>query len=257
MSRNLVDLALGEIMPLLDHFHDPLNQERRWRGFHSYWASAIVTQLSQTLPPGYYAEPQVNAGLQLETGVGAWDENKDGAREDRAVATMAYAACKPALVFPVDFAGLEEYAALVFHEDGGARLVGAIELVSPANKDRTSHRDAFIRKCATFLQEGVSLMIVDVVNRRSGNFHAELVRTLSPQSPLAELADADQLYAVAYRVAAANPDGLPQIESWPIELRVGLPLPTLPLWIDSDLAVPVHLEQTYQASCATLRIKVA
>src|SRR5438067_9903110 len=37
----------------------------------------------------------------------------------------------------------DKYEVRVYEAEGGARLVAAIELVSPANKDRESHRAAF------------------------------------------------------------------------------------------------------------------
>jgi len=32
-------------------------------------------------------------------------------------------------------------------------------------------------------------------------------------------------------------------------------LPTLPLWLASNLAVPLELEQTYEETCQVLRIR--
>jgi hypothetical protein len=36
-------------MPLLDHFHPPINQRRSWEGFHGLWAAALVS-IGQSLP---------------------------------------------------------------------------------------------------------------------------------------------------------------------------------------------------------------
>ena len=36
-------------MPLLDHFHPPLSEQRYWEGFHSTWASSIAHQLNDQL----------------------------------------------------------------------------------------------------------------------------------------------------------------------------------------------------------------
>ena len=52
---------------------------------------------------------------------------------------------------------------LLFNREAGPTLAGAIALVSPANKDRPAHRDAFVSKCATYLQQveaGETLVIV-------------------------------------------------------------------------------------------------
>lgn len=54
-------------MPLLDHFHPPLHGPRRWEGFPHAWATLIAQQLNQvTLPPGYFAEPEISVGPELE-----------------------------------------------------------------------------------------------------------------------------------------------------------------------------------------------
>jgi hypothetical protein len=63
----------------------------------------------------------------------------------------------------------------VFSTSAGPILVGAVELVSPANKDRASHREAFVTKCASYLQQGIGLVIADVVTERRANLHAELL----------------------------------------------------------------------------------
>jgi hypothetical protein len=54
-------------------------------------------------------------------------------------------------------------ASQYFNTEAGPVLVGAIELVSPANKDRSTHRDAFVSKCETYLRQGIGLVIIDVV----------------------------------------------------------------------------------------------
>ena len=53
-------------------------------------------------------------------------------------------------------------------------LAAAIELVSPSNRDRPEARRAFVAKCASYLQRGAGLVIVDVVTDRLANLHEEL-----------------------------------------------------------------------------------
>ncbi len=42
----------------------------------------------------------------------------------------------------------------VYNASGGRTRVGAIELISPANKDRPEARDAFVAKCESLLAAG-------------------------------------------------------------------------------------------------------
>ena len=238
-------------MPLLDHFHPPLKEERHWEGMHSAWANAIVMQLNDAvLPTKYFAEPHVKLGAPVEIDVATWERDRpSGHDENGGVATMVYAPPEPAIALAVDFSELDTFEIQV-REEGGLQLVAAIELVSPANKDRATHRQAFVRKCATYLQEGISVIIVDVVTKRSANLHAELIEELAPNVTV-DLHEEDALYAVAYRSHPAN-----QVHAWPKRLELGQALPTLPLWLSDILAVPVDLDRSYLAACKALRIRI-
>ena len=46
------------------------------------------------------------------------------------------------------------------------------------------------------------------------------------------------------------------MEVWPERLAVGAALPTLPLWLDVDVCLPLRLEDSYMATCESLRIAV-
>jgi hypothetical protein len=237
-------------MPLLDHFHKPLSIRHPWTSVHSAWANAIVQQLNQDLLPSrYYALPTTQIGGRFEIDVATVDEEPGSS--DSQGGTLVWAPSKPAIVFPVDFADLDTFEVHVMDEESG-QLVAAIELVSPANKDRVSAREAFIYKCAALLQRGVSVTIVDVVTERKANLAAELVELLhgNPETRLGKT----ELYAVACRVAEASLGT--QLELWPELLRVGNELPTLPLWIGPAFSVPLDLEQSYSAACGTLRLSV-
>jgi len=45
-----------------------------------------------------------------------------------------------------------------------------------------------------------------------------------------------------------------RLETWNHALAVGQPLPTLPLWLATDLAVPLDLDSSYEETCRILRI---
>jgi len=127
----------------------------------------------------------------------------------------------------------------------------SLTLISPANKDRPEHRLAFLLKCAGYLQGGVSLVVVDVVTERHQNLHGELMQLLrlTEASPWSE---DTFLYAVAYRTTKQKDQW--QMETWKERLALGVALPTLPLWLTSNLAVPVELEPSYEETSGGLRI---
>jgi hypothetical protein len=53
-------------MPLLDHFHPPLSDRRHWYAFHNSWATYISSQLNAMLPEGYFAEANVQFGVEID-----------------------------------------------------------------------------------------------------------------------------------------------------------------------------------------------
>ena len=165
-------------MPLLDHFHPPLHGPRRWEGFHHAWATFLAQQLNQeTLPPDYFAEPEISLGPELEIDVATLERTRPG-RQDEGGTTIVWSPPRPRFAVTVDFAHLESYEVRVYQDVGGAELRAAIELVSPANKDRAGSRRTFAAKCAGYLQHGIGILIVDVVTARSANLHAELFDVL-------------------------------------------------------------------------------
>ena len=83
-------------------------------------------------------------------------------------------AAAPQIAAKVDFARLDSSEIRIYQNIGGAELRGAIELVSPGNKDRAGSRLTFAAKCAGYLKHGIGLVIVDVVTARTANLHAEI-----------------------------------------------------------------------------------
>jgi hypothetical protein len=246
----------GAVMPLLDHFHPPLKGQRPWEGVHSEWAGAIARQLNRKpLPKQYFAIPHIHFGgrVEIDAATVEYDAVQASAEEAGGTATAVWAPPRPTLETEVDFVDLDVIEMRVYDEKEGLRLVAAVELVSPANKDREEHREAFVVKCAAYLQEGVSLIVVDVVTERTANLHRQLVDLLklSGASNGREFPD---LYAVAYRTFTTDRKG--RLQGWEEPLAVGRILPTLPLWISPDVVVPVDLESSYRETCEGLRIRL-
>jgi hypothetical protein len=104
-------------------------------------------------------------------------------------------------------------------------LVAAIELVSPANKDRAEPRQAFVAKCAALLRKGVAMSLVDLVMMRRFNLYSQLMefvgypdQTMSIENP--------PIYAASCRWPTKCTRA--RFEAWSHALVVGQPLPTLP-----------------------------
>jgi hypothetical protein len=204
-------------MPLRDPFHPPLYPRRHWQSFHAGWASTIAQRLNSThLPPRFYAEPEVH--FRPES--------------------------------PIMLRGS---ASVLVHKESAAStantVVASVEWISEANKDRSGSRELFLLKCPNYLRSGVCVALVDVVtNRRSNLLHALLER-LAPETVQPEL---PPLYAATLR--AETPERQPRVESWFEPLALGEVLPSLPLWLTRELAVPLELEHTYEQTRENLRI---
>jgi len=238
-------------MPLRDHFALPFRAYWPWDGFNSAWANAIVAHLNQSLPPRFYAIAHIQRGTRFEIDVAMLEDQSNVGLARGGVQTAVWAPPKPPLVTPVDFTCADVFEVQVYYDEDGPRLVAAVELVSPANKNRPSYRRAFTIKCASYLQENVALVVIDVVTERQASFHAELM-ALIQGSAQAHWQSPTNLSAVAYRTLDAEQES--RLEIWPESLAIGEELPTMPLWLGTDIALALDLEQTYQATCDTLRI---
>lgn len=104
-------------------------------------------------------------------------------------------------------------------------------------------------KCAGLLRERVSVVIVDIVTTRATNLYRELLEMLNRDDPNSV---AEPLYTAACRVT--KPAGDWQLETWFEPLSIERLLPTMPLWLADDLAVPLELEKSYEESCRNLGI---
>ncbi len=246
-------------MPLRDHFHPPASKYASWEAVHGGWPMMIAASLADKLPPKYAAHPNVHRGRVAEIDVSAYEKDEAAAHfagnGNGGVATAIWAPPRPTLAVETEFPSQDEFEVRVYDNERNQRLVAAVELVSPANKDRPENRRAFVAKCAALLQNQVSVTIVDLVTIREPNLYGELLDLIGQSDPALE-PDPPTVYAVACRAtqASAKPDSPWQLETWLAPLRIGQTLPTLPLWLADNLAVPLDLEGSYEETCKVLRI---
>lgn len=249
-------------MPLRDHFRPPIWNHGSWEGFHGMWPAVLVQQLVKVLPAEFTAEPRVHLGDYYEIDVCAFEEDRTqaggvpftlgvGASGDSgglAVATLVLP--EPTLVVDADLDNQYEYEVLVFDQTRRRRLVAAIEIVSPANKDRPTSRRAFVSKCAALLQQHVCVSIVDLVTIRGFNLYCELLDLIERSDP--SFVPPPATYAVTCRGHRAERQS--RLLAWAYPLIVGQKLPTLPIWLTDDLPVLLDLEASYEETCRVLRL---
>jgi hypothetical protein len=240
-------------MSLRDHFRPPLDERRHWEGMHGRWPAMIVVGLRGKLPPGYFAEPWVHSGRSAEIDVVTFEQEGTAAsltaEGNGGVATAVWAPPRPTFVVTTDWPAQDVYEVQIYDARRRARLVAAVEIVSPANKDRPESRRAFVAKCAGLLRERVSVAIVDIVTTRTTNLYAELLDFLGQPDPRL---GSEPLYATTCRMTKKGDDW--KLETWAYTLSLPEPLPTMPLWLADDLAIPLELEKSYEESCSALGI---
>ncbi len=241
-------------MPLRDHFRPPLSQVASWEGLHGGWPMVIVQQLGRNLPPQYVAEPRVHLGSQVEIDVATFDHEGRtdllDAEHTGAVETT-WAPAEPTLTVETELADFDEYEVRVYDVRRERRLVAAVEIISPANKDRPENRHQFTAKCAALLRRRVSLVLVDLVTTRDFNLYAELLQLIGQHDPVSG-DPPSPIYAAACRW---HPRGDSHwLDVWNHPLALNQPLPCLPLWLTDELAIPLDLEASYEQTCRDLRI---
>lgn len=244
-------------MPLYDHFRPPIWNKSSWEGFHAMWPAAIVVELNKQLPEEFSAEPRVRLGTYDKIDIKALAEERDSdtvysVSDEGGVATAAWAPPTPTLVAETDLSDEYAYEVLVYDQSRGRVLVAAIEIVSPANKDRRQSRQAFVTKCAALIQQDVCVSIVDLVTVRDFNLYAEVLAEFDQIEP-AFGASPPNTYAGTCRLLSIERHK--RIESWAYPLAVGQRLPSLPIWLSPELGLSLDLEPSYTATCQALRIK--
>jgi hypothetical protein len=217
----------------------------------------IVALLRRKLPRGYFAEPRIHTRASAEIDVATFeDEDHDGlapggGNGNGGIATAVWAPPHPTLAVATNLPAQDAYEVQVYDEKRHCRLVAAVEIVSPANKDRPEHRQAFVAKCSGLLRERVSVVIVDVVTTRNQNLYSELLDLIGQSDPILN-PQPPPLYSVACRTTKRQNDWL--LETWTQPLSLGQHLPTMPLWLADNLAVPLELQESYEQSCSILNI---
>jgi hypothetical protein len=144
----------------------------------------------------------------------------------------------------VAVATLEEDASVQIEKDG--RLIAALELVSPRNKDRPSAREQYAARYLNYLRGGVHLVLVDVHRRPLDFSFAKLIAASLGLTVPAENAPA----VVSYRVGAAAAQGGRMLGLWQHALTIDAPLPAMALALTASDSITIDLETTYSQAAA-------
>jgi hypothetical protein len=225
------------------------NDRMGWDGTHLSWLIELLRWVKPRLPEGYRAfvgtPPTVGIGAPLErpdVGVRQWREpvSQSGPPNGPPVVMEEM----PAPDREVSITTLDTDAALHVKLEG--RLIAAVELISPRNKDRPSARAAYLARYFGYLLEGVHLLLIDVHRRPLGfSFADQLAAELQLDRP-----PCPSPLAAGYRVGEPAATGGRLLALWERPLTPGQPLPAMPLPLTVEAAVMVDLEGTYMRAAA-------
>lgn len=222
-------------MPLHDWRDD-----RGWNSLHLVWQNQLLDWIQPRLPAGFRAYLGSVPALTIDTpngrpdlGVRGWDAGPDGGTPAAGGAEADAPDAEAVAVFDLD---PQAAVQIDFH----GRLIAAVEIVSPRNKDRLAARARYLGRYLGYVRQGVHLLLVDVLPRPAGfSFADALAADLGfgqPPTPAP--------FAVSYRVGEPVPEGT-LLAVWRRPVAVGRPLPTIPLPLTPALTVSVDLEHTY------------
>ena len=209
-------------MPLRDHFRSPVNDSHSWDEVHGQWPGEIVRSLRFILPAGFRAGPNIHLGSPFEVDVSTYDLDSRDPLAETSGGSAVLTALAPTFTVEADLSEQDVYEVQIYDTERGRRLVAAIEIVSPSNKDRPETRETFIGKVASLLHNDICVSIVDLVTVRQTNLYAELLRLFGRSDPI--LAPTPpHLYAVTLR-SRKPPKLRPMLDAWFYPMVVGEPL---------------------------------
>ena len=152
-----------------------------------------------------------------------------------------------------DWPDQDEYEVRVYDERHGRRLVAAIKLVSPGNKDRPESRGfpssprwprfcrmTSVSRWLTWLPFGNSISMAMCWSSSVGQTWLPASKTRSCTRRRC--------------VGASGCARRSLLDAWFYPMIVGQPLPALPVWLDVDLRLMLELEASYEETCRLLRI---
>src|SRR5262245_28585185 len=229
--------------------------------FHLSWIHCLRTELNERLlPEPFYAlaEPVAGAAvpdvLTLEVQVPAAGESAGLRALLKEESPGSAVALAPSKVLVQDLGPAYSRLARRIAIRSSLRddkLVAVIEVVSPGNKDARLRSQHFVEKSVSFLEAGIHLLILDlhpptpVVPR---GFHGLICEDLGHQAP--EIPGGRDLQLASYEVLE---DGIPRAHV--VGLRVGEPLPDMPVFLLPHHFVRMPLERNYDEAFRSLARK--
>jgi hypothetical protein len=210
--------------------------------FHQAWVVNLTNALNGgLLPPEYIAMTEQVTGRPIPDVVTLQTRAPKEGSGGIAVATAPPTARVIAKFERINYA---KRADRVVIRHGRGKVVAVIEIVSPGNKDSRNSIRTFVEKAADILNQGVSLLIVDLFPP-------------TPRDPLGihkaiwdEFGDEPFEVPPGKALTVASYIGGDIPTAYVESIGIGDPLPSLPIFLSETRYIPAPLEATYQEAWA-------
>lgn len=213
--------------------------------FHLEWVTELCNTLNRgLLPREYYALTEQHAGrriadvLTLHAAIGADESAPTGG------VAVAEAPPKVRRRFTASVTPESRRRTVTIRHVSGDRIVALVELVSPANKDRSEHVIQFCAKVEEALRSNIHVLVVDLFPpgpHDPQGMHGAIWQLVEEEGQPYESPVGEPLTLASY------------VAIWPVDAyvepsTVGGRLPDMPLFLLPERYVNVPLEATYQAA---------
>lgn len=216
--------------------------------FHHTWIAEIRRVLNRgLLPPEYYALAEQIAG-GLGPDVITPQRPGNGAPSATEPSGGVALATSPPQVELRHRAERDLYAArakaVVIHHKSNHQVIAVVEIVSPGNKSSRHGLRAFVGEVRELLRAGIHLLVIDLFPpgpRDPHGLHFALWNELTEE----EIAlPSDRPLTLAAYIGGADAEAFVQ------PVAVGQSLRDMPLFLTSQVYVPIPLQATYEAAWA-------
>jgi hypothetical protein len=217
-----------------------------YHDFHNSWLVHLKETLnSGVLPPGYYALSEQHSGRFIADVLALHSGPASDERPPTPVGGLALAEAPPQVErkLTVSAAARSRRRTLTIRHVTGHRVIALVEVVSPANKDRSRHVDDFVVKVTSALAQGIHVTVADLFVPGS---HDPAGMNGAIWQALDDVGEPFEVGASLLTLAA-------YVADTPVEVylkypSVGRPLPNAPLFLTADYYIELPLEVTYQAA---------
>jgi hypothetical protein len=216
--------------------------------FHHAWIEEIKRALnSGLLPPDYYAMAEQHAAgfgpdvLTLQSHREVGDEASSSHHGGNGGLLLAPPRQPITAETEMEFYRRKQNSVVVRHVSGD-EIIAVVEVVFPGNKSGRNALRSFIEKAARFLDEGVHLLVLDLLppgSRDPQGIHGEIWEEIAGQEY--PLPPTKPLTLAAYESDLS-------IRCYVEHLSVGDSLPEMPLFLRPGGQVPMPLERTYDSA---------